>query len=247
MNVIAYNDVYLFFFFSVSFVSFQTTLSVALTKFRRDFKLDGVRCVAEDTIFQAENISTSVECSKICYKNKLCHAIFYQPDLLTCIGCGGFGSGVEILSSSTCFVQDQMKCPQSWIQDRWSCYFISSDKKSWTIALEACREKGGDLVEVTDIIENNFLMSNIPLLKYKTTATGFWIGMTDKERNDTFVWISSGQIPSLNVWGPGQPSHDKDEDCAYYYKDEWNDIWCENEMHYICERGLQGVCSNMFT
>ncbi|XP_045157796.2 perlucin-like protein [Mercenaria mercenaria] len=237
MNVTAYNDVYLSFFFSVLFVSFQTTLTVVFTKFGRDLILDGFRCVADDTIFQAENISTSVECARICYKKKSCHVIFYQPDLLTCIGCGGVCSGVEILSGSACVVQDQ--CPRNWIQHRCRCYFFSSDKKSWTNALEACREKGGDLVEVNDIMEHHFLMSKLPHWNYYEYEVGFWIGMTDKERNDKFVWISSGQIPTLPLWHPGQPTHVWDENCGTYLRDKWNDLKCEEELPYICERTLQ--------
>ncbi|XP_053403056.1 perlucin-like protein [Mercenaria mercenaria] len=177
----------------------------------------------------------------------MCRAFFHQPDLFTCIGCGGTCNGVDVLNGSTCFVQDDMACPRSWKQHRLCCYFFSSDKKSWTNALEACREKGGDLVEVNDVKEHNFLISTAPYL-FLDGVEGYWIGLTDKERNDTFVWISSGQIPSFTMWSPTEPSHrweDFDEDCAFYnatdYKRVWNDVSCEEELNYICER-RQGVC-----
>ncbi|XP_053390815.1 perlucin-like protein [Mercenaria mercenaria] len=115
---------------------------------------------------------------------------------------------------------------------------------------KACREKGGELVEVNDVIEHNFLMSKIPPLNYDKAAAGFWIGLTDKERNDTFVWISSGQIPTFTLWIPGQPTHVSKlfyEDCAYYYRDVWNDIWCGNELHYICERTLQDIIAQFIS
>ncbi|XP_053376842.1 macrophage mannose receptor 1-like [Mercenaria mercenaria] len=73
--------------------------------------------------------------------------------------------------------------------------------------IEACRKMGGDLVEVNDVIEHNFLMSKAPPLNDSRVETGYWIGLTDKDRNNTFVWISSGEVPTFTLWRDDQPTH----------------------------------------
>ncbi|XP_053376815.1 CD209 antigen-like protein D [Mercenaria mercenaria] len=136
------------------------------------------------------------------------------------------------------------KYPRDWIVHGHSCYFFSPDIKSWTNSLAACGEIGGNLVEVNDVTENNFLLSKI--LPYNTEH---WIGLTDKEGNDTYVWISSGQIPTFTFWVDHEPSHQWKmpenvfvENCVFYSNKDndymWNDYSCEAERHYICERTL---------
>ncbi|XP_053378906.1 uncharacterized protein LOC123562538 [Mercenaria mercenaria] len=160
MNIIVCNEVNLFFFFSVLFLSFQTALTIVFTKFGRNLRFDGLLCVADNIVFQAENVSKSLACIKICYNNMLSDAIFYQPDLLTCIGCAGIYHFAEVLPGSTYFARPSGKGHQDWIGHGNSYYYFSPDKKNWNDALATCRKLGSDLVEVNDVTENNFSVLN---------------------------------------------------------------------------------------
>ena len=67
----------------------------------------------------------------------------------------------------------------------------------------------------------------------------FYIGLTDRETENVWVWNSNGQRlwSSSNPWGSGQPDNYRDkEDCVQINSNkEFNDIHCTWKGTIICE------------
>jgi len=70
--------------------------------------------------------------------------------------------------------------------------------------------------------------------------SGFWIGMTERSNNWTFV--EDGAPVTWFNWYPGEPNDYQGmlEECALlYYRGNfswtWTDVSCSHENHVICE------------
>ena len=107
-----------------------------------------------------------------------------------------------------------------------------------------CNEHGAMLPEPRDMHENHFL--------HNMAADGmFYLGMTDRWSEGTWVWNSDGTYVQ-NHWAPGQQRGH----CAYMFKDvvKGGDKWCtvscshdaffdQYNKHLIC----QGTCVVIFS
>ncbi len=100
-------------------------------------------------------------------------------------------------------------------------------------ALRMCQEAGGTLVEIHSMAEQDWLLE-------QTGYSFWWIGLTDRIDEGTFVW-TSGERLSYVAWHPGEPNDfGIGEDCAgiefrYGYEGEWNDERCSAMLPAICE------------
>lgn len=68
---------------------------------------------------------------------------------------------------------------------------------------------------------------------------GFWIGLSDEAREDTFVWNDGTTLEffSYQDWRPHQPDDFcVSEDCVEMFKNSgWNDIKCDSKKQYVCQ------------
>uniref|UniRef100_A0A665T725 C-type lectin domain-containing protein n=1 Tax=Echeneis naucrates TaxID=173247 RepID=A0A665T725_ECHNA len=71
-------------------------------------------------------------------------------------------------------------CPESWLMFSSSCYYISSQRRSWHDSRQDCLQRGADLVIINNRQEQNFLIG------FSMVA---WIGMTDREMEGTWIWV----------------------------------------------------------
>ena len=127
-------------------------------------------------------------------------------------------------------------------------------------AKERCEELGSSLVEI--LSENEWkkviqqAQHSLEELKaislYQINAwvrhanynwTGYWVGLTDKAREGTFVWDSGHEL-LINHWADGQPSNSGGgEDCAFYYMDSLSDVGCNAswvKKEVVCQKGIIG-------
>ena len=58
---------------------------------------------------------------------------------------------------------------------------------------------GGNIVCISDSLENNFVSFLIP-------GQQFWIGFTDEVNEGTFVW-DDGSPTTYTKWAPGEPNN----------------------------------------
>lgn len=113
-------------------------------------------------------------------------------------------------------------CPQDWLMFGSSCYYISSQRRSWDDSRKDCVQRDADLVIINNRQEQVPLHCRTLLLfickKDKFTynksvclilyfhsydlwqafLTGFtvaaWVGMTDREKEGTWIWVDGTPV-----------------------------------------------------
>ncbi|KAL6466573.1 hypothetical protein MHYP_G00243770 [Metynnis hypsauchen] len=74
---------------------------------------------------------------------------------------------------------------EGWKKFGSSHYYISTEKKSWSAARQACREKGADLVVINSREEQEFI--------YKENKY-VWIGLSDAESEGRWKWVDGSPL-----------------------------------------------------
>uniref|UniRef100_A0A8C2KQX2 C-type lectin domain-containing protein n=1 Tax=Cyprinus carpio TaxID=7962 RepID=A0A8C2KQX2_CYPCA len=130
-----------------------------------------------------------------------------------------------------------------WIACRGKLYLFNSGKLNWSSSRAFCVSKGADLVTITSLTEQDFLVSKI-----KQTH---WIGLSDLETEGHWVWVNNQTLNETGVqfWfseGPTEPDNWKKqdpsgEDCASLGDSNgnfqsWFDASCKQKKKFICEK-----------
>ncbi|CAI5696704.1 unnamed protein product [Oreochromis niloticus] len=145
-------------------------------------------------------------------------------------------------------------CLPGWALFNSSCYFFSytessTVKKNWHQSREDCGSRGSDLVVIDDQEEQKFVSSKIQNMKTSRQwwENGFWIGITDIETEDRWVWINNVTEVEQRYWMDGEPNNDgiNGEDCGVAVasiSNPWKtrfDGKCQlHNLHWICETPL---------
>ncbi|XP_062596421.1 hepatic lectin-like [Saccostrea cucullata] len=109
-----------------------------------------------------------------------------------------------------------------------------------------CKQFGAKLVEIETKEENDFLKQRISIYDDESLSyheyKKFWIGGTDRNREGSFFWASTGSSLTFTDWDRGEPNdEDSVEDCIEISTFQtrtgtWNDNNCALKYHYICEK-----------
>ncbi|KAF3706937.1 C-type lectin domain family 17, member A Prolectin [Channa argus] len=101
-------------------------------------------------------------------------------------------------------------CPEGWKRFVCSCYFKSTEKKTWSESRKFCQDRGSDLVMInskeeqdfiTDFNENEESWIGLRATESKTASTGYrWEWVDDSPLTETF-WATAklGNATGLNV------------------------------------------------
>jgi len=106
-------------------------------------------------------------------------------------------------------------------------YFASH--LNWDDAREKCKEEGANLVMPKTKSVNDFLISN---------WNGFWIGVSDKEQEGTFVFVDGTKVsvPS-SYWSNHDDANNQDcVELGKFERSKWDDRQCEDKMPFVCQR-----------
>uniref|UniRef100_A0A3B3RCN4 C-type lectin domain-containing protein n=1 Tax=Paramormyrops kingsleyae TaxID=1676925 RepID=A0A3B3RCN4_9TELE len=133
-------------------------------------------------------------------------------------------SGMTLTMSDSRYI-----CPLGWRRFKCSCYYISTEKKTWNDSRQACMQSGTDLAIISSREEQDF-MNSIP--------GDFWIGLSDREREGTWKWVDGTTIPVDE--GVKQPDdYNGNEDCVHQrtrnFDPGWNDLPCSYTLNWMCE------------
>ncbi|XP_038153816.1 collectin-12-like [Cyprinodon tularosa] len=129
-------------------------------------------------------------------------------------------------------------CPLGWLNYKNKCYFFSKVMHSFNDSKTNCESKSATLLIICDEEEQKWLERQIVHKGY------FWMGLTDREEENVWRW-EDGTVPTFTKWKPGQPDnwghqHQSGEDCAgLIHEGLWNDFFCEDSIHFICEKKLE--------
>lgn len=128
-------------------------------------------------------------------------------------------------------------CPSPYVAIAGACYqFLTQLEETWSNARYICQASAGELAIVNDC---NVMASiiNYALANGTLPTNGFWIGATDVEIEDTWVWVNGDNMDmGVPFWGtegtgPLQPDDQFDtQNCLelwarnrYYF----NDVECD--------------------
>lgn len=108
-----------------------------------------------------------------------------------------------------------------------------TEKKTWNDARNTCQQEGGDLAMVIYPSINDKLAEQKEVL---------WIGATDAEKENTFVWVNGRPVNEAfdKLWNEGQPD-DADlggQDCVtinWNEQGKWDDSNCEKKNAFACQ------------
>ena len=99
---------------------------------------------------------------------------------------------------------------------------------TWKDAMEACRNDEAHLVVIDDENENAHVRSLI-------TSGSIWIGLTDKDNEGIFVWVTGEPLVYTN-WRAGEPDLSESQDYVKQeYSGQWNDRDSDSVNRYVCE------------
>uniref|UniRef100_A0A671L6F5 C-type lectin domain-containing protein n=1 Tax=Sinocyclocheilus anshuiensis TaxID=1608454 RepID=A0A671L6F5_9TELE len=106
-------------------------------------------------------------------------------------------------------------------------YFISFEIKNWEESRTYCRNKGADLIIINNSEEQDFIQ-RVP------GDTGVWIGLNDRDVEDTWKWVDGSKMTSMS----SEPNGHTKENCALAYASGWIDHGCHKEFKWICEKNI---------
>ncbi|XP_065656814.1 uncharacterized protein LOC124806705 isoform X3 [Hydra vulgaris] len=133
-------------------------------------------------------------------------------------------------------------CSYGGLKNGSHCYLFYSDSvKNWYGSLLLCRQYG-DLLSVTDQVENSFIVEQlqsiyfINLAKNVTDIMHYWIGLNSYPMIRNFSW-SDNTTSNFTNWISGEPNNenDKNEACAAAKYNGWIDYICQATLGFICK------------
>uniref|UniRef100_A0A8D0DD73 C-type lectin domain-containing protein n=1 Tax=Sander lucioperca TaxID=283035 RepID=A0A8D0DD73_SANLU len=153
----------------------------------------------------------------------------------------------DLLHLTEVFAKDLFKdepCQKregGWELHGGKCDYFSTDRLSWELSRNLCKEQHGDLVKIDS--------------REEQVCHTFWIGLTDSETEGTWLWADGSPLDtSLTFWSSGEtePEPEPDnwtgedpdgEDCVRMGEKGrapdlkcWFDKSCKEPQRCICEK-----------
>jgi len=149
------------------------------------------------------------------------------------------------------------ECPEGWDKlPPFGCYFLIEVPMTWEDSFKHCQKfhKGAYLAEPTTsdalmALSKRYGNKNNTMSRH-TRASGPWIGATDRETEDRWVWATSGKAvlasqlgPNSEVWADDEgPTYG--EDCMEIFNGDGfvNDLNCTYwQLSHLCEVPIKKV------
>ncbi|XP_046877822.1 C-type lectin domain family 4 member M-like [Hypomesus transpacificus] len=124
-------------------------------------------------------------------------------------------------------------CDNGWTRLDSSCYYISTEQKTWEESRQDCTRRGARLVIINSVREQ------ISLTELKLRV---WIGLSEIS-NGIWQWVD-GSTVSIGYWTVGEPNNfeGNPEGCVEIrpLRDDnnimnWNDEPCHFQRNWVCE------------
>ena len=124
-----------------------------------------------------------------------------------------------------------------WEYFQGSCYLFTDHQKTWSDAMQYCRDKGGDLLKVTSEDEKNFV---------RRSGKKWWLALRrDVTHKDIFKW-NDGSLLTFQFWNQNEPNNKQEECGESQSTGKWNDISCNINRAIACEKGKYSLMNSRF-
>ncbi|KAM9685337.1 CD209 antigen-like protein 2 [Trichechus inunguis] len=132
-------------------------------------------------------------------------------------------------------------CPWQWTFFQGNCYFFSNSQRNRHDAITACQEVGAQLVIIKTAEEQNFLQVQI---SWRNCFT--WIGLSNLKHEGTCHWVDGSPLllSFMKYWNKGKPNSSREEDCAEFRGEGWNDSKCDYSKFWICKKTAASCSSS---
>ncbi|XP_054847998.1 macrophage mannose receptor 1-like [Eublepharis macularius] len=132
------------------------------------------------------------------------------------------------------FAESYKLIEDGWVKYEDNEYYFHNATLPMEGARRFCKRQGGDLAVITSEKERIFLWKYNFLHAFKSDVyIGLIVGLDEK-----FRWLD-GTLVTYAAWAPNEPNNANEEElCVEMYRSTglWNDIYCNAEKSFICER-----------
>ncbi|XP_019210908.1 CD209 antigen-like protein E isoform X1 [Oreochromis niloticus] len=121
------------------------------------------------------------------------------------------------------------KCPEGWRRFGSSCYFKSTERKTWSESRRDCQDKGADLVMINSKEEQEFV---------NEFGGFFWIGLRAKQTSggSKWEWVD-GSALTQTFWAEGLQYPISDHHVVYcVYDRKCYQYSSSTRMTFMCEK-----------
>uniref|UniRef100_A0A4W4DQA3 Mannose receptor, C type 1b n=1 Tax=Electrophorus electricus TaxID=8005 RepID=A0A4W4DQA3_ELEEL len=133
---------------------------------------------------------------------------------------------------------------KGWIRYGSYCYTAGSESKTFEESKQMCEETGSYLVDITNRVENAFLVSLVGARPEKH----FWIGLSNQRNQRSFEWTNTDKV-AFTHFNAGMPGGKKG--CVAMTTGILAGLWdvlnCTNKEKYICKQIAEGVVTTPAT
>ncbi|XP_053186721.1 macrophage mannose receptor 1-like [Scomber japonicus] len=135
-------------------------------------------------------------------------------------------------------VEQNVGCKTGWRRHGSYCYYVGKERKSFEEAKEYCKGSDSYLADVSNRVDNAFLVSLVGLRPEKY----FWLGLSNQRNIDEFVWTNTDNV-RFTHWNAEMPGHQ--QGCVAMktgiFAGLWDVLPCTNKEKYICKHLAEGT------
>ncbi|XP_070700691.1 macrophage mannose receptor 1-like [Pempheris klunzingeri] len=135
-------------------------------------------------------------------------------------------------------LEQNVGCKTGWKKHGSYCYLVGTKTKTFDEAKDDCKSSGSYLADVSNGVDNAYLVSLVGLRPEKH----FWLGLSNQKNIDVFVWTNTDTV-RFTHWNAEMPGHQ--QGCIAMttgiFAGLWDVLPCTNKEKYICKHLAEGA------
>ncbi|XP_049454404.1 macrophage mannose receptor 1-like [Epinephelus fuscoguttatus] len=135
-------------------------------------------------------------------------------------------------------VEQDVGCKTGWRRHGSYCYFVATQTKTFDEAKDDCKSSDSYLADVSNGVDNAFLVSLVGMRPEKY----FWLGLSNQKTINQFVWTNTDSV-RFTHWNAEMPG--QQQGCVAMISGVFAGLWdvlpCTNKEKYICKHLAEGA------